>query len=624
MNSRDKSPLWQAWGRHLAIPLLTAGLIACGGGNNSEQTTPDEQAQLNEQGELMVALTDAEGSFSAYAVDVLSVKMIKANGAEVETVPLTSRINFADYTDVTEFFTVATIPEGVYTSASLTLDYSAADIVITDADAQSYDAEVQDVDGNPITQLTMSVSFGSDKPVVISKGVPAAVTLDFDLEASNTIESFEPGLVTVEPVLIADPSLDTDREHRVRGLLLSVDVDNNQFEMDLLPLWHRAQEEPGTFGLGTVNVVTATHFEIDGVTYQGEAGLLELATITEEVPIVTSGHFNDDFQFQADEVYVGSSVPWSSYDVVKGTVISRTGDQLIVRGRTIDKDTGSVVFNQDITVNVAEATVVTQQALSNDGLNKDSVSVGQRVMAFGQLSGGETGALVLDATAGRVRMNMNLIKGEVISVEPLVLDLNWMNARRPGLFDFSGTGVTAEDDAQKDNYEIDTSTLSLDGLEVPDLVKVRGMVNGFGAAPMDFNAVSVIDINIEQRAGEMSVVWPFPEESEAIESATAEQIELNLDLAYYQVYMAAIPREFTDDEEPSTIVPAGPEGNGIYTIHEHRENGTQVFSNFANYTTAINARIAEGQHVKKVFSTGRFDTETNTMHAVTVKTVFIK
>lgn len=623
MNSNEKSQPWQAWSRHLAIPLLTAGLIACGGGNSSEDSLTQDQNQTAEQGELMVALTDAEGSFSAYAVDVLSVKMIKANGTEVETVPLSSRMNFADYTDVTEFFTVATIPEGTYTSASLTLDYTDADIIVEDENEQFYEAQVQDVNGDPITQMTMSVSFGTDEPVVIKKGVPAAVTLDFDLEASNTIESFEPALVTVEPVLIADPKLDVDREHRVRGMLLSVDTENNQFEVDLLPLWHRQQEEANNFGYGTVNVVEATHYEIDGVTYEGAAGLAQMAIITEEVPVVTSGHFNSDFQFQADEVYVGSSVPWSSYDVVKGMVISRTGDTLTIRGRTIDKETGSVAFNQNITLNVADTTLVTQQALSNDGLNKDSISIGQRVLAFGELSGGETGDFVLDATEGRVRMNMNLIKGEVLSVDPLVLDVRWMNGRLPALFDFAGTGVTEEDDADANNYEIDTSTLTLDSLEVPDLVKVRGMVNAFGAAPMDFNAVTVIDINMEQRAGEMSVLWPFPEEADAIASATAEQIDLNLELAYYQVSMAGIPLKFTADEEPSIIVPAAPEGTGIYTIHEHRQNGTQVFNNFANYTTAINARIAEGQNVKKVFSIGRYDTETNTMHATSVKTVFV-
>jgi hypothetical protein len=52
---------------------------------------------------VVIALTDAEGDFASYTVDVLSLTLTTANGAVVETLPLSTRVDFARYTDLTEF-----------------------------------------------------------------------------------------------------------------------------------------------------------------------------------------------------------------------------------------------------------------------------------------------------------------------------------------------------------------------------------------------------------------------------------------------------------------------------------------------------------------------------------------
>ena len=95
--------------------------------DSGSNTNP--QAQSN----LVIGITDDEGDFIAYSVDVLSLTLTKKNGAVVDVLPIKTRVDFAQYTDMIEFLTAATVPTGEYVSAQVTLDYSSADIQVEDA-----------------------------------------------------------------------------------------------------------------------------------------------------------------------------------------------------------------------------------------------------------------------------------------------------------------------------------------------------------------------------------------------------------------------------------------------------------------------------------------------------------
>ncbi|WP_197485789.1 hypothetical protein, partial [Oleiphilus sp. HI0061] len=123
-------------------------------------------------------------------------------------------------------------------------DYSEADIVIQDEEGASYEAAIQDANGNAITQIDVELNLNEGNSINISPFKTAQLTLDLDLAASNTIESFEPPLVTVEPFMVGSTELDIDREHRLRGLLESVDLATNTIDMKLIPMRLRR----GTFG----------------------------------------------------------------------------------------------------------------------------------------------------------------------------------------------------------------------------------------------------------------------------------------------------------------------------------------------------------------------------------------
>lgn len=600
-----------------------AALTGCGGSGEGDYTAN----QVTDMGEVYVALTDAEGSFASYTVDIVSIELKKANGAEVEVVPLTSRINFADYTDLTELFTVATVPAGIYTEASLVVDYSNADIVVLDEAGTSYSATVQNGDGESITELEMDVALANDKPLVVRRGIPAALTLDFDLLASNTIESFEPALVTVEPVLLVDAAINTDRDHRVRGMLKAVDVDGLQFQLDMVPLMHRERHSDRPFGEPWVAVTSETHFEVDGEPSTGEEGLLALSEHSqdEQYPVIALGRLNEDKQFQAIEVYGGSSVPWSDNDVIRGEVIARSGNTLTVRGRYINRDNGSVVFRDDIELIVSDATQMTQQALSNEGLTIQALSIGQRIIAFGDMTGEVSGSLSLDASDGHVRMMMNLIKGEVLSLEPLTLDLRWINGRPLDILDFTGTGVDSEHDADPDAYEIDTNSLTLDTLEVPDWIKVRGMVTPFGTAPADFTATTIINMNIEQRAALAKVMWPNAgEDNTPFVSVSADQLELDLTDARVAVFLAGVPLSFSNDEAPARVVPAAADGTGLYGVKSRRRVGSQIYGHFTDFVDGVSTRLAMGQTLTGVTMTGRYDSELGQIQVVEMFAHFLE
>ena len=72
----------------VALSMLVFGIAGCSSGGSSYVNPIDE-------GEIVISLTDTAGDFATYTVDVLSLNLTKANGAEVAALPLSTRIDFA-------------------------------------------------------------------------------------------------------------------------------------------------------------------------------------------------------------------------------------------------------------------------------------------------------------------------------------------------------------------------------------------------------------------------------------------------------------------------------------------------------------------------------------------------
>jgi hypothetical protein len=638
-----------------ASALLAAMLTACGGGGSGSNGSDNN----SDSGKVALGITDAEGDFLSYSVDVTSIKLVKANGTTVEVVPAATRIDFAQYTNVTEFFSIATVPVGEYVSATMVLDYSNADIFVENAAGDAVEAAPLDADGNPLTTLQVSIDLPQDKPLNVVAGAPANMVIDFDLAASNEVTSWSPVQVTVDSVLLADVQWDGSRELRARGLLQSVDATANEFDIELLPFNHHG----GEFGDATVQVADTTIYHVNGADYSGADGLAALAALGADAPVVVLGDVSnsDDVRtYSAEFVYAGTSVPWAGRDAIKGTVLARSGDTLIVRGMAFDGDDNYEHFHDDIVVNLADDTTVTRQIPSVDALDTDAISVGSRIELVGDLfAAGD--AAVIDTTAGLVHILVSEVTGKVEHIpseltSPLVLDVATINRRDAAVYDFSGTGIDASSDADPSFYEIDTQSLLLNDITVGEWVMLRGFASAYGSAPADFIAYSVTDPAALPESAHLILTWPHGSDT-AIVELSDEHMVVDSTGANENFMVCGEHREDdhrahhfeapgngqgngngngqdqgqgNDDGEGNaaagtvyTIVPADTSSadKGVYSIKRRGGHNVKLYGDFAAFSQTLATELADGGVVRQVHVKGSYNDETGVVSAESINVV---
>jgi len=608
--------MW-AWAWAITAALTLAG---CSGGGDSGSGTGSTASATN--GQALVSMTDAAGDFLSYAVDVQSMTLTRQDGTVVETLPLTTRINFADYVAMTEFFTAATIPSGSYTSARMRLDFSAADLEVEDATGNAVPipvANIRDAQGNPITTLDVTVRFDNRRALVIAPGIPAHLTLDFNLQASNTADlTVNPPVVTVKPYLVADVDPQNPKTMRLRGPLESVNQQNQTYQVFLRPIFGPMGIVPlSKFGSVIVHTDTNTAFEIDEVNYQGAAGLAALAAKPTGTATVAIGDWKvDTKQFKANEVLAGSSVPGGTRDVVTGVVIARTGDQLTVRGASLIRSDGTFTFRDTVIVNVGTTTKVRQQALMTTGLTKDDISVGQRVTAFGTLN---VSTNTLDATTGLARLLVTSVAGTVNTTGASLLEMNVqrIEGRRIALFNFAGTGTSTATDADPTHYQVATGALSLTGLTSGTPVRVLGFVTPFKTAPPDFTAQTLV--NLMDHPATLVVNWSPPT---AVPFVSNTDAGLGLDLAgmgsAHYVWRGPVATDLVSLGVSPTIVPANP-AQGLFAVGSGGQ--TQVFTQFHEYSVALQQNLAQGQMANAIGAHGMYNDSSVTITADQIYTV---
>lgn len=588
--------------------MVLSGVYGCGGGSGTTGQTAG-------QGELSISLTDAPGDFATYTVDVLGLTLTRANGAQVSALPLETRIDFSQYTEMTEFLTSATIPSGIYVSATLTLDYSNADIWVEDDLGNSVQVAASDIvdeNGNPVTTMEMTVQLEDRNQLLIAPGIPAHLLLDFDLNATHSVNLDTPQtpVVTVDPFLIADVNRMPLKLHRVRGALETVNLNNSSFSLYLRPFYSPFSGSHRDFGVRNVVTTAATIYEIDGIQHTGQTGLEAMSALNPLTAVIAIGDVKfNPLRFEAREVYTGSSVPGGTLDVVRGNVIKRQGDTLTIKGATLIRGESEVVFNDEILVHLGTDTVVTRQ-LSSDPIGtygKDDISIGQKVLVFGTLVGGE-----LDAsnTGGYVRMLLTTVRGTTTSVDDmnasLTIDLQTIDHRLVNLFDFTGTH------SDPNNYQIDTNTLNLTPFTMDTPVKARGFVEPFGAAPPDFNAWTIV--NVTDLNALMKVHWE-PATNSAFDSVTTEKLTLNLQGSglFHHVFRGHVATDLTQLAGPVTVAPQS-DDRGVFVL-KYTDGSKHVFLDYTSFAEALIADLGDNHLVYKLHATGDFEDDTATLTA---------
>lgn len=613
----------------LFFVLLITGLTACGGGSTTEEpevviappdpgtecTTQDEEDQNEDCGTLLLGLTDADGDFLTYSVNVVGLELTRNDGVTVSILPTSQTIDFADYVEVSELAAAASIPIGIYTSGTITLDYADSDVQV-EKDGESNSALMLDTEGVVLSTVTLALQLDESNRLVITRRRPALFEIDFNLAASHTVNlEANPIEATTEPYIIAEVDPIINKEFRIRGPLIRVDEAESYFRIALRPFHHQSGRNGG------VNVSTNndTNFEIDGEAYLGAEGLAQMTTMPEGTPTVTFGAFNRATDsFTAISVVAGSSVPGAEFDgVTGGVVIARDGNTLRVKGASVIRTDEQVIFDDEISVIVADTTKVFKNRRITEELTIADISVGQSINVLGNMTQ-DGDELILDATEGVLKMNITFASGHTVSNDgaTLTVDLQALLGRRPGTFDFSGTGIDSTFDADTDNYEVSIDGFTVTGVEANDPVRVSGYVAPFATAPADFNAVTVI--NYADARSQIFVNWPDGDDVVALSEITSESMTINTDNqgegAVYTLIQGGIRTDISNFENPVVIQPKGT--RGVFTLKT--SSGITVFSNFADFASFLQLKLDEGSVVDLMHTNGGFSLDSNTLSAVKV------
>jgi hypothetical protein len=611
-----ETPLGTRLRTHLIVPVAVAvvALAGCGGGSGGEAPVPSLGCSDTTCGTLLIGLTDADGDFLAYSVDVTSLTLEHANGTTVETLPVRQRVDFAELVDLTELVTAATIPNGTYVAASITLDYANADVTV-ELNGEPAEAMVLDANGAPLGVTTLDIQLDNANHVIIAPGLPSLLQLDFELAASHQVDiTTDPVTAFAQPFVVATILPVDDKELRVRGPLVSVDTNASSYVIDLRPFNHPSAR----LGLFTVETTAFTAFEIDGVEFEGAAGLAELAGKPAGTRTAASGALDlTDRSFTAENVLAGDSVPGARFDVVHGNVIARAGDELSVRGGTLIRRDDFVRFIRgDITVPIGPGTIVTRDGGGRNLLRPGAISVGQRIHAFGDVTATPSvDTLTLDATAGRVRLNLTHLSGSIVSANPglVALDLFAIDGRRPAIFDFAGTGVSPASDADPLNYEVATGSLGILGLTPESPVRVFGFAAPFRFAPPDFVGRTVVDFSGIRAV--LGVGWGLDGTGAPFLAMGADGLvvdDANPDLGLrHHIKIGPRILDITAFAAPLTVAPAS--GRRLFALGE--PGSVEVFREWTPFVERLTEKLNGGAMAQAMVARGAFDAGSTTLAA---------
>ena len=624
------------WRRLGVIVFGAAALTACGGGGVSGALpggsggVASPTACTSACGGALVTLTDAPGDFLSYIVTVDSLTLTRSDGTVVQTLPVKTTVDFAQLVNLSEIVSAAQIPDGNYVSASMTLDYSGATIVVDSGSGGVTIAPNHIIDGqtnNPLvapnsTTMTLNLSLPSNQPLVITEGTVANLALDFNLAASNaiTLSPMSPATVTVNPVLSGSLVPDATKQLRVRGGLVSVNASAGTYLVQVHPF---EDDNSTDSGQTTVTTTASTTFTLNGTNAVGAAGLSALAALPAGTMTVAFGTLDQaTMTFTATNVLAGTSVAGSGGDGVQGSVLSRNGDTLtIANGDTMSAQGGEDVhYVRQLTATIGSGTSVS--ALGGGGaLTTEDISVGQRIELSGTLSTDATGNPTLDATSGTAVLLPTRIIGTLsapVSNGVATVALQAIDGQDPATFNFTGTGATSAQDAVASAYTVAIpQALSTGGLSAGVPVGFVGTVTPFGAAPPDFDAVTIVDL--ANTAAQLHIEWPDPGQTAPFATLTNAQLtiapsllaaadEFELSIGPEQVAVSALTSGIT-------VVPDMSASNPVYLIVTENADTEQEtsYSTFNDFVTALTQALNGTATVSSISAEGGFDASTGTL-----------
>ena len=119
-------------------------------------------------GSTVVTLTAAPSSdpFVTYRVGLVSIQLKTSSGKPgLSLLPAETTVDFTKLLDLSEVLGAATVPKGTYTSAVITLDYSAAQIIYDDGSLDGIALAPLASDGKALGLTIVTVSLDPGDPI---------------------------------------------------------------------------------------------------------------------------------------------------------------------------------------------------------------------------------------------------------------------------------------------------------------------------------------------------------------------------------------------------------------------------------------------------------------------------
>jgi hypothetical protein len=613
-------------------------------------------------GVAWVSLTaDRASTFTSYVVTIDSVVLVGKTVGSVTAVGAGELIDLTKLTNISELWSTASVPVDTYTSATITLDYTSAQIYVMVNGVPTL-VTAKDALGNALTTVTVVVNLDPNNQLILQPTLDTSNALrlafNFDLAASNKIDmTTSPPTLTVAPYMTISTSASDNKLIRVRGPLINSSVNTGTYTVVVRPFF----DEVNSLGTLTIfNDPSTTIYALGGTTYVGQAGLTALsqtsagstmtAAFTTFEPTATTAPGITAGIFHSNYVIAGSTLEDFYTDGLEGDVIARSGNTLTLRGATLFVNAAQSVQvqSQDSFVVLGPSTLVTVDGVATLGpLDYNSVSVGQHITARGLPSVSSAGVLTLDSTGstatntGSVRIQSSELFGSLVSSVSgsLLLNLQTVSNWPASIFDFTGTGTGAAQDATPANYLVNTGTLTLPVASAGDPLAIDGYVSPFGTAPPDFIAAA---INAEPTIpATLVVTWTGTGTAAPFSSLTSSGMTIDLANAAFgsgQILIGAESIDITTLGATPQIVPevptgvpvspagappvfqplfsVGPGGSATATV-----NPILSFNGFGSFVTQLNTTFATPTPATKFVANGLYDRASNIFTATRINVV---
>jgi hypothetical protein len=588
-------------------------------------------------GSMVMTVTDAAGDFLSYQVNLVSLQLQKADGSTVETLPATTAVDFVQLINLSEILSVRQIPPGDYVAAQVTVDFTDASIMVDDGTGTGVAVKPVDSTGAALGQLQLMVQLDAKNHLQINAAKTSRIAFDFNLLASNMVD-LTVKTVTVSPVLVAGVVPVDNKQVRVRGEIASVDTANNAYTVQVDPFHDHNDDKQSAFVVHTTDTTT---FEINGTPFVSAAGLAQLATLASDTLSVAFGSVDLTTQtFTATDVLAGTSVEGGGFDHILGTVIARTGNTLTVHAAHMqDHDNGDNHDGADnfmagnSTVTIAAATAVTAQGQTSatPAHTIAEVSVGSLIDAFGTASKDGSGKVTLDASAGRVRLDLTQVQGVLNAVggNQITIRLNSIGRLPSSLFNFSGTAAAGGALSDPSQYLLGTGKLSLSPFTVGGSLLGIGFVAPIGGAPPDFNAITLangsqgdVDDNDDDndnsgKGAQMDIDWGKSGTTAPFKTLDATHLDLDVSNSsigsHHRIQVDPQDIDITALAGDTSIVGAG--GMTEFAITGQHGRATDNFSSFADFESALAMDLNGMTTALRLTADGQYDAATNTFTA---------